>query len=61
MITMAVIGSVIVAAFAWAGLHDYRQRRRHGRQSVSENFRRQREIDDQNLRDIAPGGEPGGM
>lgn len=60
MIIMAVSGGVIVVGLAWAGLHDYRQRRRDGRLSVAEKFKRQREIDAQKLRDITPGGDPGG-
>jgi hypothetical protein len=61
VIITAVISGVIVTGLAWAGRHDYRQRRRAGRLSVSENFKRQREIDAQKLRDITPGGEPGGL
>jgi hypothetical protein len=47
MIIMAVTGGVIVAGLAWAGLHDYRRRRRGARRSVTEGFKTQREIDRQ--------------
>jgi len=58
MIIMAVIGAVIVVVFAWAGLHDFRQRARGARPSVTEAFKRQREIDRQRLADKA-GPDPG--
>ena len=61
MIITAVIGGVIVVVLSWAGLPDYRRRRRDSRPSVAESFKRQREIDAQKLRDIAPGGDPGGV
>jgi hypothetical protein len=49
MIVMGVIGGVIVAGLAWAGLDDYRRRRRGARLSVAEAFKSQREIDRQSL------------
>lgn len=59
MIIMAVIGGVIVVVLAWAGLHDYRQRRRGTRLSVTGAFSRQREIDRQKISDKT-GPDPGG-
>jgi hypothetical protein len=59
MIIMAVTGGVAAAGLAWAGLQDYRRRRRGARTSVAENFRRQREIDRQGIADKA-GPDPGG-
>ena len=56
MIAMAVIGGVVVAGLAWAGLRDYQRRRKDGRQSVAEAFQRQKEIDEQKA---ARQGEPG--
>lgn len=53
MIVMAVIGGVIVAGLAWAGLDDYRRRRRGARTLVAEAFKRQREIDQQSISDKA--------
>ena len=62
MIIMAVTGGVIVAGLAWAGWHDYRQRRRGARVSVTGAFSRQREIDRQKISEKAgPDGGPGGI
>jgi hypothetical protein len=57
MIVMAVIGGVIVAGLAWAGVHDYRRRGRGARPSVGQAFTAQREIDRQR---ISESGDPGG-
>ena len=56
MIAMAVIGGVVVAGLAWAGLRDYQRRRKDGRPSVAEAFQRQNEIEEQTT---ARQGEPG--
>jgi hypothetical protein len=56
VIVMAVIGGVIVAGLACAGLDDYRRRRRGARLSVAEGFKRQREIDRQRIGDKGEGG-----
>jgi hypothetical protein len=62
MIIMAMIGGVIVVVFAWAGWHDYQQRRRGARASVTGAFIRQREIDRKKISENAgPDGGPGGI
>jgi hypothetical protein len=60
MIVMAVIGGVIAAGLAWAGVYDYRQRRRGARPSVAKAFKKQSEIDRQRLSEAAPGGDTTG-
>jgi hypothetical protein len=57
MIVMAVSAGVIAAGLAWAGVHDYRRRRRGAGLSVAEGFNRQREIDRQS---VSERGDPGG-
>ena len=56
MIIMAVIGGVVVALLAWAGWHDYRNRRRGRRTSpsVEKAVRRQQAIDGARLGDTGP-------
>jgi hypothetical protein len=56
-----MIGGVIVVGLAWAGLQDYRRRRRSGRPSVADAFKRQRESDRQKITDKAgpDAGSPG--
>jgi hypothetical protein len=61
MIVMAVIGSVIVVGLAWAGWHDYRNRRRErgASPSIEENLRRRQALDGRRLGDAGPR-DPGG-
>jgi hypothetical protein len=59
MIVMAVIGGVIAAGLARAGVHDYRRRGRGARPSVAEAFKKS-EIDRQRLSEAAPGGDTTG-
>jgi hypothetical protein len=60
MIIMAVIGGVIVVVLAWAGWHDYRNRRRGRRvnPSIAKAVRRHKALDGTRIGDAGP--DPGG-